>query len=571
MTGKAKAVKYAVLLAMIFCCAIATADIIYLNTGGVVKGKIIERNTDSVIVVTEQGNRTEIFLADIEKIEEGASVDEMYREKLEKVKPGDSEGHYQLGMWLKKVNYHELAKEEFEKAIILDPEHEFARSELGFVKRKEGWILPKEEAEEPWVNGMKKSARRPRAKARKRTRFDRKLLEGLPEDLIAAADKLLSERAEDRVEAYKTFADVKDEEIAKLVKVLMQAHYDRLLTGYESHESNILRLLKGQTSKNLHVMQVKWFERWEKARLEALKVIYDKEIYPDANHGRSGQHKVDEKVNAVKKIWPYYDALVQAELAKVLKLSPEKALKLLDRHDLYKLQLGEVAAWLKDRGVEAEGYGDLVTDIYRAVLNYRGKRYSIGWNYAKSCGDWEFRLFFRLAQLRVLHYNDRIVKTSANIEERKLVLITNEYRMTMGRLPLEIDERLVQSTRKHSQEMNKLGYFSHTSPTKGLERPGQRAAKEGYPSGVSENIYTGMGSAGAAFTGWYNSSGHHRNMLGGGDPQHVGGKQGSDRSQEGPNFTYGGWRTMGCGRDGNKFTEQFGPVTNIDKGKDKKK
>jgi hypothetical protein len=58
-------------------------------------------------------------------------------------------------------------------------------------------------------------------------------------------------------------------------------------------------------------------------------------------------------------------------------------------------------------------------------------------------------------------------------------------------------------------------------------------------------------------------------MLGGGDPQHVNGKAKEDRSQKGPNFSYGGWRSMGCGRDGNKFTEQFGGISNIDKNADK--
>ena len=124
---------------LILCCAVASGDVIYLNTGGVVKGKITERNMDSIVVVTEQGNKTTILLEDIEKIEEGASVEEMYKEKLSKIKEGDAEGHYQLGMWLKKVNYHKEAKEEFEKAIILNPDHRFARAELGYVERKDGW------------------------------------------------------------------------------------------------------------------------------------------------------------------------------------------------------------------------------------------------------------------------------------------------------------------------------------------------------------------------------------------------------------------------------------------------
>jgi hypothetical protein len=540
MTRSVRVAGWVMLLALVFCCAIASADVIYLNTGGVVKGKIIERDTDSIIVVTEQGNRTEIFLSDIDRIEEGASVEEMYRDKAAKIKPGDADAHYKLGMWLKKVNYHEFAKEEFEKAVILDPDHEFARAELGYVKRKQGWILPKEESEEPWVHGIKKKARRTKVTRRKRLKFDRKLLEGLPEDLVNAADKLLDTKSKVRAEAYEAF-------------------------------DGTLRLLRGQTSKSLHDMQVKWFERWEKARLNALKIIYDRKIYPDENHGRAGQPKVNEAVNKVKKIWPYYDALVKAELSKLLRVSPKKAARMLDDYDLLLAQFREARAWLKKHNLETEEYQDIVTGVYRALLCHRAKRYNAGMAYARQLDDWEFRLYFRLMSLRILHYNDRIVKTSANVEERKLVQITNDYRMTMGRLPVEIDERLMKCCKKHSQEMNRLGYFSHTSPTKGRESPGKRAALEGYSGGVGENIYTGMGSAGAAFSAWFHSSGHHRNMLGGGDPQRMNGKAKGDRSQEGPNFSSGGWRTMGCGRDGSKFTEQFGPLSNLNKKEDRKK
>jgi uncharacterized protein YkwD len=555
---------------LIVCCAIASGDVIYLNTGGVVKGKITERNMDSIVVVTEQGNKTTILLEDIEKIEEGASVEEMYKEKLSKVKEGDAEGHYQLGMWLKKVNYHKEAREEFEKAIILNPTHRFARAELGYVERKEGWVIPKEEKDEPWVHGLKRSKSRKRKVRRRRKKFDTKLLEGLPEDLANAANKLLEKEAAARAEAYKVLSGVTDEAVLEKIKVLLQAHHDRLLTSLESKQKSILRLLKGQTSKSLHDMQVKWFDRWEKARLEALKVIYDREVYPDENHGRSGQPKVDEKVRVVKKLWPYYDALVKAELSSILKVSQSKAASLLDSYDLLKRQLEEAQQHLKKLSLVVEEFQDAVTSVYRSLLSHRAKRYDAAWSYAKGLEDWEFRLYFRLRSLRILHYNDRIVKTTANAEERKLVQLTNDYRMKMGRLPVEIDERLVKCCKKHSQEMNRLGYFSHTSPTKGRETPGKRAALEGYEGGVGENIFTGMGSAGAAFNAWYNSSGHHRNMLGGGDPQRVNGKARGDRSQKGPNFAFGGWRSMGCGRDGNKFTEQFGGISSIDKNKDKK-
>jgi hypothetical protein len=43
-----------------------------------------------------------------------------------------------LGMWLKSKFQHDLAQEFFQKAIIVAPDHENARRELGFVRNKQG-------------------------------------------------------------------------------------------------------------------------------------------------------------------------------------------------------------------------------------------------------------------------------------------------------------------------------------------------------------------------------------------------------------------------------------------------
>jgi hypothetical protein len=492
----------------------------------------------------------------------------MYRQKLGQVKQGDAEDHYQLGMWLKKVNYHEFAKEEFEKAIIFNPDHEGARAELGYVKRAVGWILPKEETQEPWVHGLKKAVRSP-APVRRKV-FDRKLLDGLPRELIEAADNLVAEDPNARACAFSAFATVCDPETSKLVNEVMEAHYGGLLVLFDSHQKGILDLLKGQTLPSLHDMQVKWLERWEAARIAALNVIYDRKIYPDENHGVVGQPVVDEKVDAVRNLWPYYDALVRAELARIAQLSPQTAARMLDRYEFALARVKEVREWLKGRGVEVEEPVERVTDVYRALLSHEAGRYGAAWKYACGLEDWEFRLYFRLVAHRILHYNDKVVKTSAAEEERLLVTITNEYRMIMGRQVLEIDERLVQSSRKHSEEMNRLGYFGHVSPTPGRETPDKRAAAEGYNGGVGENCHYGRASAHGSFNGWYNSAPHHRNMLGGGDPRRINLKGAGDRSQTGPNFVFGGWRSMGCGRDGDKFTEQFGPLSSLDEPQAKK-
>jgi uncharacterized protein YkwD len=82
--------------------------------------------------------------------------------------------------------------------------------------------------------------------------------------------------------------------------------------------------------------------------------------------------------------------------------------------------------------------------------------------------------------------------------------------------------------------MTKLGYFAHESPTAGRRSPSERAARAGVTKvAIGENICMGYDSAKAAFDGWYNSSGHHRNML---EPD---------------------WVAMGTGRDGEHWTQNF--------------
>jgi uncharacterized protein YkwD len=97
--------------------------------------------------------------------------------------------------------------------------------------------------------------------------------------------------------------------------------------------------------------------------------------------------------------------------------------------------------------------------------------------------------------------------------EREQVRVTNLYRMMFGRQPVRIVEKLVLSSRGHCQEMSKLGYFGHFSPTPGRKTPWDRMKLQGYDHGVSENCIQGQTNPKGAHDGWCHSSGHHRNIL----------------------------------------------------------
>jgi hypothetical protein len=101
--------------------------------------------------------------------------------------------------------------------------------------------------------------------------------------------------------------------------------------------------------------------------------------------------------------------------------------------------------------------------------------------------------------------------------DASLLRITNDYRAMFGHRPLALDLKVLIAARGHAQEMSKLGYFSHFSPTPGRKTPSDRMLLAGYTHGAGENIALTDGAEGAHLA-WCQSSGHHRNLL---SPNHT--------------------------------------------------
>jgi len=287
--------------------------------------------------------------------------------------------------------------------------------------------------------------------------------------------KLRSADAAERQAAYDAFLHQGDEGRTALRNALLPLRKQRLAEcqAFTLSQSAQARLLKAGTMM-------------AKARAEALRVIFDKKIYPDANHGRAGQPIVDKAVAAVKALFPAYRKLMvphAKRFARVLHAyrriqEIDKQLALCNTPDL---KLDPPLASLLPN-IKAE-----LVELLTAEVAFR--RYSV----------------------QCLRYNQRI-RTSTSAAERKVIDLTNEYRMQLGIRPLAINERLVRAARKHSAEMTALHYFGHHSPKPENRTPTLRCRKQGYKHFRGENCAYGTGAAGA-FRGWYNSSGHHRNMV----------------------------------------------------------
>lgn len=89
----------------------------------------------------------------------------------------------------------------------------------------------------------------------------------------------------------------------------------------------------------------------------------------------------------------------------------------------------------------------------------------------------------------------------------------NLYRLLLGKGALKLNPKLCDASREHCADMIEHKFFAHESPLPGKRTPGDRARKHG-TSARGENIYLGSENPDDAFWAWFDSLGHHRNMVG---------------------------------------------------------
>ncbi|MHC5039246.1 MAG: CAP domain-containing protein [Planctomycetota bacterium] len=119
--------------------------------------------------------------------------------------------------------------------------------------------------------------------------------------------------------------------------------------------------------------------------------------------------------------------------------------------------------------------------------------------------------------LKISAYNEKRANAlSLYTIEREGIRAVNDYRDWIGLRRLRISASLYRAATKHSRAMVEHGFFSHTSPLKGLKTPYARIRKAGYDFKIAgENIARKKGgmSAQEALDAWIASPGHHRNLL----------------------------------------------------------
>jgi uncharacterized protein YkwD len=477
--------------------------VITLNVGGEVTGVILEHDGKKIVVET-MGGIVVIDRDEVDSIDDG-EPSELYKKLLKKTDLSRASNQYRLAMWCKRFHKQEYERH-LKKCLEIQPEHIAAQEELGLYKWEDKW-LPYEEYQK--ARGFVKYKDRyyprhvaDRLEAGLVLRHGRWVLPGakksgkgtskpgvkkeisVPEDIaglletIEKGDHDHRAKACEEIAAKPEGANLLRQELPKLIK-----QKEESLTGYFKTNAGSIR-------KELH-------RKLEPARKHARAAIFSKTIYPDANHGKAGQPEVDKRVDAVRLLWeqPLSYCLPKREPVK------EKWDDLLDLISVAGKYVGVPKATSLKLRLEKE---------CSEIINMR-----------KFCSP--------KGSFDILSYNKN-TKTTLTDDERGVLDLTNEYRMMLGFTPFRNKEALVQAARKHSQCMRDNNFFSHNCKIHG--NMAARGRREG--TGIAgENIARGSRTSYQAFMGWYNSSGHHRNVL-------------------------GRFRHLGVGKAGTYWTEDFG-------------
>ena len=96
--------------------------------------------------------------------------------------------------------------------------------------------------------------------------------------------------------------------------------------------------------------------------------------------------------------------------------------------------------------------------------------------------------------------------------QNQVVQLVNQERTSRGLKALSVDSALTNTATLKSQDMAKLGYFDHTSPTYGSPFDMMKQYGISYRT-AGENIAMGQTSPQQVMTGWMNSEGHRANSL----------------------------------------------------------
>ena len=135
--------KASILVLAVSTATAASADEIYLKSGGQLSGRIVSRSASTIEVEVGAGT-IKVPAASVARIEEGRSALQEYEERAGGLPPGDALAWVELGDWASARGLGTQARQAYERALSASPGNARANEALGRVQVGGAWVTEEE-------------------------------------------------------------------------------------------------------------------------------------------------------------------------------------------------------------------------------------------------------------------------------------------------------------------------------------------------------------------------------------------------------------------------------------------
>ncbi|RME88434.1 MAG: hypothetical protein D6785_00880, partial [Planctomycetota bacterium] len=327
-------------------------EVIYLQNGGRIEGKILEWKEESVVVKTKWGV-IKVLKDEIKSIEKAKSVKEIFQKRWEKLDRYDGEGFFQLGKWCQEQGLKKEAEKCFRKTLDIMPAHRGAHLALGHRFFHGRWMEYDEYMKArgfvfyagKWMTKSEYEYRRQGYIKFEGQWMTKKRFEKIRRQRLLEIKWGSSSRSSKKYKTGKSGTSLippkpiqVPDDVKELLIMARSSHRDKRLAAYRALKrkgGDALRALAQQLvrEKEKIIQKIKDYFRSNASRLipklgrllnqrrkAARDFIMDPQKYPDANHGRAAQPQVDELVNQVRQVYehPFKEVISKSKTLKNL-------------------------------------------------------------------------------------------------------------------------------------------------------------------------------------------------------------------------------------------------------------
>jgi hypothetical protein len=121
---------------------LSRADVFELKDGGRIEGQLIEGASANKVTYTidlATGGRVTIPRSQVAKVDSKSAADAEYQ-KLARSSPDTVEAHWKMAQWCREQKLRDEFQKHLTRILEIDPDHEAARTALGFRKKDGQWM-----------------------------------------------------------------------------------------------------------------------------------------------------------------------------------------------------------------------------------------------------------------------------------------------------------------------------------------------------------------------------------------------------------------------------------------------